>query len=250
MNESMPEVPFMTANEERAPEAVASIPSKLKAESKKTGSVKEWLIEIDLPSLVPVFEKQLLLEWDVVKELTLPLMQTLDIPLGLALKFMRCLKDRQEASSGISLPNSTDDIEALVQKLIDTKLDSKKLSRPESAPASKTNEAIASKPSAIRVAPQKPKPLVSAAPKVLPQVGVKPAAEPKKAIAPSAEKLDDALRNPKVAEQPSTVSKSNIPSKFKSKPFIGLKPTIKKGLSLKSDEPNREESANVIATAN
>jgi hypothetical protein len=55
-------------------------------------TVTEWLIESKLEDLVPIFERELLTDWDYVKRLNLPLLQSIHVPLGLAFEFQDAIQ--------------------------------------------------------------------------------------------------------------------------------------------------------------
>lgn len=42
----------------------------------------EWLHNSNMKSLVPIFEREQLVEWSCFSKLTIPLLQSLNIPLG------------------------------------------------------------------------------------------------------------------------------------------------------------------------
>ncbi|EGF79535.1 hypothetical protein BATDEDRAFT_35434 [Batrachochytrium dendrobatidis JAM81] len=90
-------------------------------------TVVEWLDRKNLGSLVPVFEKEELLEWDVIKDITLPSLQTLSLPLGAVLKFMRAKQERFNENVADKDLRSTnlgidENIESLVSRLVEARL--------------------------------------------------------------------------------------------------------------------------------
>ncbi|KAI8921689.1 hypothetical protein BC831DRAFT_75833 [Entophlyctis helioformis] len=101
-------------------------------------TVVEWLKRMDLSALIPVFEREELCDWDIVKEITPSSLQTLNLPLGARLKFMRHLRDRlgHEMSETPGRPSSrsTEDLEALISRLVEAKLEESS-SVPSSAPS-------------------------------------------------------------------------------------------------------------------
>eukprot|EP00842_Homolaphlyctis_polyrhiza_P002196 jgi/Hompol1/2978/HPOL_006269-RA len=95
-------------------------------------TVEQWLHSKGLSSLVDVFEREELLDWDVVKDITMPSLQTLHLPLGATIKFMRALKERfgdaastTQAAGNVSVvaaSQSAKEIESLVTRLVNAKI--------------------------------------------------------------------------------------------------------------------------------
>ena len=57
-------------------------------------TVVEWLQQSQLEDLVPIFTREQLLDWGYVKKLTIPLLQSINVPLGLCFKFGEAVKCR------------------------------------------------------------------------------------------------------------------------------------------------------------
>ena len=55
-------------------------------------NVIDWLHKSDLRELCPIFEREQLLDWSVMERLSIPLLMSLDIPLGVIFKFEALLK--------------------------------------------------------------------------------------------------------------------------------------------------------------
>ncbi|KAH6598640.1 hypothetical protein BASA50_003676 [Batrachochytrium salamandrivorans] len=90
-------------------------------------SVADWLKRHNLVSLLPTFEKEELLDWDVVKDITLPSLQTLSLPLGAMLKFMKALHEKfdkpiPDNKLAPACNRTNEDIESLVTRLVDARL--------------------------------------------------------------------------------------------------------------------------------
>ena len=56
--------------------------------------ILEWLHNSNLKSLVPIFEREQLIEWKCFSRLSIPLLQSLNIPLGTIFKLESALKGK------------------------------------------------------------------------------------------------------------------------------------------------------------
>jgi hypothetical protein len=63
------------------------------AESTHGISVHAWLHESNLDNLIPIFEREQLTDWSYVKLLTIPLLQSIHVPLGLAFEFQIAIQN-------------------------------------------------------------------------------------------------------------------------------------------------------------
>ncbi|KAJ3323676.1 hypothetical protein HDV06_001406 [Boothiomyces sp. JEL0866] len=52
-------------------------------------TVQEWLSKLNLSNLLPIFEKEQLLDWDTLQLVTIAQLQSIDIPLGNCLQIQR-----------------------------------------------------------------------------------------------------------------------------------------------------------------
>jgi hypothetical protein len=54
--------------------------------------VLEWLHKANLKSLIPIFEREQLTDWSYFSRLSIPILQSLQIPLGAIFKLENALK--------------------------------------------------------------------------------------------------------------------------------------------------------------
>ncbi|KAJ3301524.1 hypothetical protein HDV03_000700 [Kappamyces sp. JEL0829] len=57
-------------------------------------TVLEWLCSANLSELVPVFEREQLVDWNLLSRLSIPLLQSLHIPLGVIFRFELAIKEK------------------------------------------------------------------------------------------------------------------------------------------------------------
>lgn len=62
------------------------------ADIDNANEVLDWLASVDLKSLIPVFEREQLTDWKTIQKLSIPLLQSLNIPLGSIFKLETALK--------------------------------------------------------------------------------------------------------------------------------------------------------------
>ena len=58
-------------------------------------NVLDWLHSSDLKELIPVFEREQLLDWAVLDRLSLSLLMSLNVPLGMIFRFETLLKGKK-----------------------------------------------------------------------------------------------------------------------------------------------------------